>query len=401
LEEKFNRSMFEWADGGFGDWRDYGLGNVVRDEFNDGVPAGSPIVNVFPFGGQILASGEQCLPPVALDPLTLDTIGIVPWSTKLAQGMSDPACFGDAAFTAHPKWDERTGTMYGWSYRDVEPFVTLHWVTTDGRVQSRELWDAPYAQNAHDCWLTEKYMVMAFQPFTVSLERISKQLAVFGWEPDKPTVLALIPRNDINGDIRWITADFEPQYIMHTMSANHHGEKLVLDGPIFERPPFPFEDEVEFGVDFIPFGSGVMGRWVVDLESGTVTSERLDDTSVEFPKVDERFYGQPYTWGFLAQGESLWSLDTVVRRNVHTGAEDKYTIDSEDCPVLFEPTFAPRSGGTEEGDGYLLVPVSRFSENLSEYQIFDTRGISDGPVARIELPFQIGWTPHGHWMDFA
>jgi carotenoid cleavage dioxygenase len=140
---------------------------------------------------------------------------------------------------------------------------------------------------------------------------------------------------------------------------------------------------------------------VVDLESGTVTSERLDDTSVEFPKVDERFYGQPYTWGFLAQGESLWSLDTVVRRNVHTGAEDKYTIDSEDCPVLFEPTFAPRSGGTEEGDGYLLVPVSRFSENLSEYQIFDTRGISDGPVARIELPFQIGWTPHGHWMDFA
>ena len=24
-----------------------------------------------------------------------------------------------------------------------------------------------------------------------------------------------------------------------------------------------------------------------------------------------------------------------------------------------------------------------------------------GPVCHIELPFQIGWTPHGHWMSFA
>ncbi|MDT5242440.1 MAG: hypothetical protein QOD97_4638, partial [Mycobacterium sp.] len=27
--------------------------------------------------------------------------------------------------------------------------------------------------------------------------------------------------------------------------------------------------------------------------------------------------------------------------------------------------------------------------------------VGAGPVARIELPFQIGWTPHGHWMDFT
>jgi carotenoid cleavage dioxygenase len=39
-------------------------------------------------------------------------------------------------------------------------------------------------------------------------------------------------------------------------------------------------------------------------------------------------------------------------------------------------------------------------ENTSEYQIFDTNDFASGPIARIELPFQIGWTPHGHYMNF-
>jgi carotenoid cleavage dioxygenase len=259
----------------------------------------------------------------------------------------------------------------------------------------------PYAQNAHDGWLTEQYLVLPVQPFTVGRARIARGLSVFGWEPDKPTMLVLVPRDDINGEIRYLTADFDTQYVMHTMSANHVGDTLVLDGPIYDRPPFPFEDEVDFGVDFVPFGSGVNGRWLVDLVSGKVTSERIGERAVEFPKVDERYYGRGYDWGFLAEGDSLWGLDTVTRRNVKTGQEDSYTIKSDDVAVLFEPTFAPRSPDAAEGDGYLLVPISRFNENMSEYQIFDTRGLSEGPIARIELPFQIGWTPHGHWMSFS
>jgi carotenoid cleavage dioxygenase-like enzyme len=358
-------------------------------------------VNVFPFGGQILGSGEQGLPPIAIDPITLDTRGIVPWSAKLSPGMTPPACYGDNAFTAHPKWDSTTGILYGWTYRDTEPYVTLHWVHPDGHVDSRDIDDAPYAQNAHDMWLTENYVVLPFQPFIVGQDRIDRGLSVFGWDPSLPTKLALISRDDINAPIKWITADFNEEYIMHTMSANHVGDTLILDGPIFDRPPFPFEDEVDFGVDFVPFGSGVTGRWTIDLTAGTVKSERLDDRAVEFPKVDERFYGNNYQWGFLTAGDSLWSLDTVVRRDVRTGAEESYTIDTEEqSAVLFEPTFAPRTVNAPEADGYLIVPVSHFMENTSEYQIFDTNDFASGPIARIELPFQIGWTPHGHYMNF-
>ncbi|HEV7535847.1 MAG TPA: carotenoid oxygenase family protein, partial [Acidimicrobiia bacterium] len=130
-EERAGRGLFEWSDGGFGDWRTWALGDVVRDEFTAGVPQGTNAVNVVPFAGEVLALGEQGSPPVALDPVTLETRGIVGWSTKLSPGIVPPACFGDAAFTAHPKWDSGTGELYGWAYRDEEPYVTLHWVTPD------------------------------------------------------------------------------------------------------------------------------------------------------------------------------------------------------------------------------------------------------------------------------
>ena len=48
----------------------------------------------------------------------------------------------------------------------------------------------------------------------------------------------------------------------------------------------------------------------------------------------------------------------------------------------------------------LMVPISRWTENLGEYTIFDTDDITAGPVCRIEIPFLLGFTPHGHWMDF-
>ncbi|MEE8580830.1 MAG: carotenoid oxygenase family protein [Myxococcota bacterium] len=39
-------------------------------------------------------------------------------------------------------------------------------------------------------------------------------------------------------------------------------------------------------------------RWEIDLSSGTVKEERLDDAAVEFPRLDERYTGQAYRYGY-------------------------------------------------------------------------------------------------------
>jgi carotenoid cleavage dioxygenase len=181
----------------------------------------------------------------------------------------------------------------------------------------------------------------------------------------------------------------------------------VLDGPVFDRPPFMFDDRYQPGDANVPFfklARSAFGRWTVDLTTGKTASEIVDDNPCELPKVDERYYGRPYEWGFLIGGQRKdegMRMDTLVRRNVRTGAEDRWLVSDDVHTGVFEATFAPRSPDAAEGDGYLIVPVCRFGEGSSEFQIFDTADITSGPIARIDLPFQIGWTPHGHWMDFS
>ncbi|WP_354698569.1 Lignostilbene-alpha,beta-dioxygenase isozyme I [Paraconexibacter sp. AEG42_29] len=404
-EQRHGSGIFEWADGKFTDWRAMGFGEVKRDEATAGIPHGTNNINVFPFQGQVVASGEQGGPPIALHPETLETTGIVPWSSKLSRGMSEPTAFGDCAFTAHPKWDHETGELYGWAYRDEPPYVTLHNVRPDGTVKSLELWDAPYETVAHDIWLTEEWIVLPFQPFIASKERVENDLGIFGWDESLPIKLALVPRS-LEGDVRWISADIPPQYVMHTLSANVIDGKLTLDGPIFDRPPFPFESDFKPGDDialFFSIAKSYIGRWTVDLESGKVTTEQLGDRIAELPKVDERFYGKGYEWGSFVGGDEKrkgMSMKSVITTNVRTGSEQVYRIRDDQPLAVMEPTFAPRKPDAPEGDGWLIVPVSKWREGTGEYLIFDTDDITVGPVARVEIPFRLGWTPHGCWMDF-
>jgi len=406
LEESHGKGMFTWSDGDWQDWRCFGLGDVQRDAYTRGVPQGTNSVNIFPFQGMMLATADSVGAPIAIDPITLDTVGIVAWSSKLSAGLHEKAAFGDGGFTAHPKWDPDTGVLYGWAYRDTAPYVTLHFVHPDGTVDSRDLWDAPYNAVAHDIWLTKDHLVMPFQPFIVDKARIAKGTGVYEWNPELPIVLALIPRHDINGEIRYVRMDIEPQYVMHTMSGNVSGSTLTLDGPIFNRPPFPFEQDFAKGDDvalFFSIAKSQLGRWTVDLESGATRSETLSDRPSELPKVDERFYGKGYRWGYQVGGRVKrdgMSMNSLVVTDMMTLSDQEYQIRHDQPAAVLEATFAPRHVDSPEGDGYLIVPVSWWAENRGEYLIFDTHDITQGPITRIELPFRLGWTAHGHWMDF-
>ena len=221
-------------------------------------------------------------------------------------------------------------------------------------------------------------------------------------------MLALIPRDDLEkGPIRWIKSEIPPQYVLHTMSANEIDGKLVLDAPIFDRAPFHFEDRFKPGDAFKSFwelGMSSLGRWTVDLDSGAMTSERLDDRPCELPKVDERFYGKGYRWGYLVAGEPRakggMRMNRLVVRDVLADTEVSYKFEFALPVEVLEPTFVPRSPDAPEGDGWLIVPLSHYCEGYGEYAFFDTADVSKGPIATVEIPFHMGWTPHGHWMDF-
>jgi carotenoid cleavage dioxygenase len=86
--------------------------------------------------------------------------------------------------------------------------------------------------------------------------------------------------------------------------------------------------------------------------------------------------------------------------DVEKATEQAFRIRHDAPAAVLEATFAPRRVDSPEGDGFLIVPVSRWREGLGEFLIFDTDDITRGPVCTIDLPFRMGWTPHGHYMDF-
>jgi carotenoid cleavage dioxygenase-like enzyme len=406
LEETHGKGMFTWTDGDWHDWRTFGLGDVQREGFTCGVPQGTSNVNIFPFQGKMLATADSIGAPIAIDPITMETVGVVSWSPALSAGIHEKARPEDAGFTAHPKWDPDTGVLYGWAYRDRKPYVTMQFVHPSGAVETRDLWDAPYNTVAHDVWLTPEHVVMPFQPFLIDKTRIDRGTSAYAWDPSLPIVLGLIPRHNLQGDIRWVTLDSDPQYVMHTMSANIADGRLTLDAPIFNRPPFPFEQDFEAGDDvalFFSIAKSQLGRWTVDLETGKTGVEQLSDRPSELPKVDERFYGKGYRWGYQVGGRvkrSGMSMNSLVVTDMVTLSDQEYQIRTDQAAAVLEATFAPRHIDSPEGDGYVIVPVSWWAENGGEYLIFDTHDITQGPIARIELPFRLGWTAHGHWMDF-
>jgi carotenoid cleavage dioxygenase-like enzyme len=63
-----------------------------------------------------------------------------------------------------------------------------------------------------------------------------------------------------------------------------------------------------------------------------------------------------------------------------------------------EAQFVPRAPDSPEGDGWLLVPVSRVSKMRSDLVILDARNLAAGPVATLKLPVRVRASFHGTWV---
>lgn len=92
------------------------------------------------------------------------------------------------------------------------------------------------------------------------------------------------------------------------------------------------------------------------------------------------------------------SMGSLVAMNARTGTEQVLRHPRRHARGRARADLRP-ARAEPEGDGYVIVPVSKRTENKGEYLTFDTNDISDGPIARTEIAFLLGWTPHGHWMD--
>ena len=183
----------------------------------------------------------------------------------------------ETAMTAHPKVCPTTGEMHFFGYGYQPPYLTYHVVDVAGRlVTSREV-EVPGPTMMHDFNLTERFVVFMDLPIVFDLPAAMAGTPMpYRYDPSYGARLGVLRRDDPHGDVRWF--EVEPCYVFHALNA--HDAHTKIGGDIVTVDVCRIASPSAADVGDV---SAVLWRWTIDLTSGAVGEEQLDDRPGDFP----------------------------------------------------------------------------------------------------------------------
>ncbi|MFD7101612.1 carotenoid oxygenase family protein [Streptomyces celluloflavus] len=347
----------------------------VRVRGEDGqrdLTAGAANTHVVRHAGRTLALVESSFPyEIDCRPgHELETLGVHDFGGRLTTAM-----------TAHPKTCPTTGELHFFGYGGVTPpYLTYHRADAAGELVISRPIDVPGHTMMHDFHLTARHVVFMDLPVVFNRDRPGMP---YGWEPEYGARLGVLRRDDPYGEVRWLPID--PCYVFHALNAHDDGDQRIV---------LYVSRYAEYG-DNVP---AFLWRWTLDLASGTVTEEQLDDHFTEFPRVDDRLAGQEARFGYAASGLSLGAdrnPGALLRYDLHTGAVARHDFGPGRIPG--EAAFAP-ADDRPGGPGWLITYVYDATTGTSDLVVLDAEDISADPVATVPLPQRVPYGFHGNWI---
>jgi carotenoid cleavage dioxygenase len=330
--------------------------------------------NVVRHAGRLLALVESALPYEIT--CELDTVGPYDFGDRLRTPM-----------TAHPKTCPLTGELHFFGYGGLQPpYLTYHRADADGRLVLSRPIDVPAHTMMHDFALTAEHVVFLDLPVVFDLDAARTGGMPYQWNETYQARLGALRRDTPHAAVRWF--DLNPGYVFHTVNAHDDGHQIVLH---VIRHPHAFRTGT-------PAGTPSLWRWTVDLTTGTVTEDRIDDRPTEFPRIDERLTGLPARYGYTVTADvpDLTTTNTaVIRYDLRTGSTS-----SHEFPAGFTPGEAVLVPADHHPDraGWLLTFVYDASRDTSDLVILDAGDLAAAPVARIHLPRRVPYGFHGTWI---
>ncbi len=333
--------------------------------------------HVIPFGGELLAMTETCL-PYRLD-LDLATLGREDFGAI-------------ERFTAHPHVDPVTGELHAVGYAaDDEPLTTYWVIDSDGKARQKR--DVSLAASAfvHDFALTRRHVVFYDLPLRFHPgDAAAGKTIPYRWDTSGSAHIGVLRRDRLDDPVRWI--EIEPCWIFHTLNAyDGPDDEIVIDLVRFDR--FYDQDRTGPGDPFPPS----LHRFTIDAGRTRVADEPVDERPQEFPRLDERFFTRRHRYGYTTQ-----LLDADARGGVllhdFVGAESAQWL-TEPGERMSEVVFVARSETAREGEGWLLGLRTGGQSAGAELLVFEAEALSEGPVARVEIPHRIPVDVHGSWVS--
>ncbi|GLB02161.1 hypothetical protein AtubIFM57258_003502 [Aspergillus tubingensis] len=381
-----------------------------RNKFTDAVRfkiRSTANTNIVFFNGQLLALKEDS-PPYAMDPSTLETKSLYDFEGQLPS----------VTFTAHPKFDPKTGEMVCFGYEakgDGTPDVCYYQVRPDGSFSDICWFVAPICAMIHDFAVTENWVLFPLIPQLCDIDRLKAGGEHWQWSPETPLYIGVIPRRGPkSGDIKWLRWD--NSFPGHTLNAYEDQDgHVIFDLGISKQNVFFWWPDSKGSAPEPSTITSQLMRFTIDPNT---TSEKLPDPEIlhtgnsEFYRIDDRFATRKHQHCFfdlmdpslgtdfktigprLGGGYPLYNA--LAHVDLQTGISEIYFPGR--THLVQEPVFIPKAGSSIEGDGYLMALVNNYESMTSELHLLDLTDFSK-PRAVIPLPVRLRPGLHGNWVD--
>jgi carotenoid cleavage dioxygenase len=341
--------------------------------------------------GKLLALWEAGAPHIIQLP-DLETVGVHTFDNKLA-----------STFTAHPKVDPVTGEMMFYGFAPIAPpYLEYSVVSAAGELLRTVPIDLPVPVMMHDFAITENYTIFLDMPMLFKpMQSLTGQLPI-KFDPGRKSRIGILPRHGDNRTIRWF--EVPSCMIFHTANAYEIGNEIVLIACRMDSCnlliPFYNESGEIFNFDLETLK---LFCWRINLTTGAVKEEVLDDVPSEFPQINNQFLGRKNRYIYASRVASYMKpkpvFDGLIKYDLETGSSQVHEFGRGRFGG--DSAFAPRPGASVEDDGWLLTIVWDAIAKQSELRILDTQNFTSEPVARVIMPGRIPYGFHATWISQA
>ncbi len=330
--------------------------------------------------------------PTALDPHTLETLGIDDLGGVLrARGLAPPT------FSAHPRIDRASGTLWNFGLRwGLRQQLTIYAIDASGVARIERTLALDHLTFIHDFAITPRWFVFLLPAVRFDVARMALGLSAPARSlravRDAPMIALLVPR-DGGPPLRVPTV---PGFVFHIAGAfeDDHG-RIVCDALRLDGVP-DLSD-----LDSL-FGAGREGglaeplRLIIDPETRRVVqTHRLGDVAAELP-VTAVAAGQPY--------RSIWATAVVGggRQPYHSSIIRFEPVIGEVArrdvfpAIPSEPCFVRHPEPRHAEDGWILT-VIHHPGAAAELWVLDATTLD--VVTRLGLPAALPPGFHGCWAD--
>jgi carotenoid cleavage dioxygenase-like enzyme len=340
--------------------------------------------------GRLLALWWEGGEPHELSVPELRTRGTFNYNGTLAGGL-----------TSHAKIDPKTRELCFFSWGRKRPFLHVGIASDNGLVTRYTPVDLPGPRVQHDMAISVRFFCIFDFPMMLDLQRSDQNTIGFTFDAEMPARIGLVDRNDGKAAVRWF--QITPCFMWHLSSAWDEGDEFVLVGARIEHPT-----RIDRAGHIRNDGPMVDGEhrfdaraymWRLNVKTGAVSERQLDDACAEFPRVNDEYICSGARYSYMIEikadeptvkGGALLKYDLTSGKREHLRFPEGH--------VGYEASFAPRNGGKEEDDGYLVGFVTNEMDLTTEFWITPSRSLADGPVARVKLPQRVPPKFHGRWV---